>query len=104
LEKRIGAGRSPQQKCEQSKSDLAKIKIDNNEVLACIMKPAEDGRAQIIRLFNPTGSKQEASVSFKGGSLQHVNILEEPTASAVNDRLTVKLNPIDVASIRLELR
>ena len=89
-------------------AEFAFVRCDNDAVVIDTMKPAEDGRGVILRLYESHGSHAPAALTFAHapGSVQCVDLLEEPTDAHCHllhqsERVGLCLRPFQVVSLRL---
>jgi alpha-mannosidase len=70
------------------------------------LKPAEDGRGEILRLYEPHGARGECTLRFATppGSVQRTNLLEEPedTVEVSDDSVRLAVRPFEVVTLRIE--
>lgn len=71
------------------------------------LKKAEEGRAAILRLYEPHGARGEAILHFASGlkSAERVNLLEEPEGAVKTsgDQVRLEVRPFEVVTLRVEV-
>jgi alpha-mannosidase len=72
------------------------------------LKTAEDGRAVVLRLYEPHGARGVATLRFVDGieRIERVNLLEEPEGEPVEvegDTVRLQVRPFEVLTLRVEL-
>ena len=72
------------------------------------LKTAEDGRAVVLRLYEPHGARGVATLRFVDGIewIERVNLLEEPEGELVEvegDTVRFQVRPFEVLTLRVEL-
>ena len=72
-------------------------------IVDCV-KPAEDGRGMIVRLYEPYGASGTLTVTLpKAARVTEVSPLEEARAeSAVTDSWEIACRPFEIRSYRIE--
>lgn len=70
------------------------------------LKPAEDGRGEVLRLYEPHGARGECALRFARPpeSVQRTNLLEEPegTVEVHDDTVRLAVRPFEVVTLRIE--
>jgi alpha-mannosidase len=70
------------------------------------LKRAEDGRAVILRLYEPHGKRGPATLRFAFGlgSVERVNLLEklQETIEIKGDEVRLDVRPFEVLTLRVE--
>ncbi len=84
------------------------IACDNDAVVIDTVKPAEDGKGLIVRLYEAFGSHARATLTLPkpAGSVQCVNLLEEPldqhgAMTHEHDKVTVEARPFEIVTLRV---
>jgi len=84
------------------------VQSDNEAVIVETLKPAEDGKGLILRLYESHGSHARATLTFSGtlNAVEHVDLLEEPLAADVGlehagERVSLRLRPFQVVTLRV---
>ncbi|MGH3148613.1 MAG: alpha-mannosidase, partial [Rubrobacter sp.] len=86
--------------------EFSLVESEGPELALGSLKVAEDGDAIILRLYEPHGARGECKLRFarRAGSVERVNLLEEPEGpAAVHDgavRLAVR--PFEVVTLRVK--
>jgi alpha-mannosidase len=82
------------------------LEAEGLELALGALKPAEDGRGEILRLYEPHGARGECTLRFTGPpeSVQRTNLLEEPEGTVEVQDSTVRLTvrPFEVVTLRIE--
>ncbi|MGN1099113.1 MAG: glycosyl hydrolase-related protein [Christensenellales bacterium] len=78
------------------------LNIDNGDICFSALKPAENGNAQILRLYNPTDGEEECAldIGFTYQSVKKCNLLEEPLEDVLPERLKIKA--YEIVTLRIE--
>lgn len=75
--------------------------------LGSLKKAEEEGRAVILRLYEPHGARGEAILRFASGveSVERVNLLEEPEGAVETsgEEVRLEVRPFEVVSLRVEV-
>ncbi|QIN83516.1 alpha-mannosidase [Rubrobacter tropicus] len=91
---------------EGEPSEYSFVVAEGLEVALAALKAAEDGRGEILRLYEPHGARGECRLNFPGGlqSAEKTNLLEDGGESLEvrEDGLSLELRPFEVVSLRLE--
>jgi alpha-mannosidase len=82
------------------------LEAEGLELALGALKPAEDGRGEILRLYEPHGARGECTLRFAGPpeSVQRTNLLEEPegTVEVRDDTVHLPVRPFEVVTLRIE--
>jgi alpha-mannosidase len=79
----------------------ARLRLESAGVVTAAFKPSDDGRAVIVRLFNPTGEAQTARLNWTP-PVRHTwlsSAEEEPGGAAPE---TVSVPALDTVTLRVE--
>jgi alpha-mannosidase len=83
------------------------VSVDNNGVVVSALKPAQDGRGIIVRLYEVNGKPADASLRLWApvASAVETDMLEEGAAPLDSDGTTVKIHfsPWEIKTIRVRL-
>ncbi len=90
------------------------VSLTSEKAVLSGIKRSEDGKAVIVRIYNPTADATDALVSFgfaPNGAATWCNLLEEPTAegsnapalTAVNGGVTFRVEPKKILSLRVPM-
>jgi alpha-mannosidase len=75
------------------------------ELALAALKRAEEGRAVILRLYEPHGARGSATLrfAFDLGSAERTNLLEEPEerAEVRGNEVRLDVRPFEVITLRL---
>ena len=86
------------------KSQAPFVSCDSTNIIVETVKPAEDGRGFIVRLYESNRQRGRARLEFSPGleSAEIVNLLEEKLADSVIDGSTIEIDykPFQIISIR----
>ncbi|GAM60621.1 alpha-mannosidase [Vibrio ishigakensis] len=86
-------------------SSVQVVSCDNYAVVIETLKPAEDGKGVIVRLFETHGETQTASVdlSYFGSEVSEVNMMEELIAplDATQGNVELEFTPFEVKTLRV---
>ena len=77
--------------------------IQPSDVVASVLKPSHDGKAWILRLFNPTQKRHEVTLDWSEPTPRKVflsNFAEE-RAAPLDKR--IEMAPYDIVTIRAQL-
>ena len=79
------------------------LEAEGVELALGALKPAEDGRGEILRLYEPHGARGECILRFtrRAESVQHANLLEEPEGMVeVSDgAVRLPVRPFEVVTL-----
>jgi alpha-mannosidase len=82
------------------------LETEGLELALGALKPADDERGEILRLYEPHGARGECTLRFAEapGSVQRTNLLEEPEGMVEVRDGTVRLavRPFEVVTLRIE--
>ncbi|HKH10167.1 MAG TPA: glycoside hydrolase family 38 C-terminal domain-containing protein [Rubrobacter sp.] len=83
------------------------VVADGLELALAGLKRSEDGRAVVLRLYEPHGARGRASLRFPGGlkAAEKTNLLEDRGGTPVgveDDVLRLEVRPFEVVTLRLE--
>jgi alpha-mannosidase len=82
------------------------LEAEGVELALGALKPAEDGRGEILRLYEPHGARGKCTLRFASSpeSVQRTNLLEEPEGTVEVSDGTVRLavRPFEVVTLRIE--
>ena len=82
------------------------LEAEGVELALGALKPAEDGRGEILRLYEPHGARGECTLRFAGRpeSVQRANLLEEPEGEVEvsDDTVRLAVRPFEVVTLRIE--
>ncbi len=85
---------------------MSYLQLDGHAIVLTTLKPPRQGRGWVIRLFNPTSDKAEVALTPQAKlTLAHLlNMAEAPQAEfeIVRNSIRVRLDPYQIATIRLE--
>ena len=86
------------------------VQVDDTQLVVSAIKPAEDGKGIVVRLWNPTSQPQRATVRFwkPVRRAQAVKLNEEPDADAPSptvrgSAVTVKATAHRIVTLRVQL-
>jgi alpha-mannosidase len=93
-------------KGEAEPAEYGPVAVEGVELALGALKPAEDGEATILRLYEPHGARGECTLRFAHGleSVERTNLLEEPEgAIGVNDdAVRLEVRPFEVVTLRIK--
>jgi alpha-mannosidase len=79
------------------------LEVDGVELALGALKPAEDGRGEVLRLYEPHGARGECTLRFAHhvASVQRTNLLEEPegTVEVSDGAVRLALRPFEVVTL-----
>jgi alpha-mannosidase len=82
------------------------LEAEGTELALGALKPAEDGRGEILRLYEPHGARGECTLRFASppDRVQRTNLLEEPegTVEVQDDTVRLVVRPFEVVTLRIE--
>jgi alpha-mannosidase len=82
------------------------LEAEGLELALGALKPAEDGRGEILRLYEPHGARGECTLRFASSpeSVQRTNLLEDPegTVEVRDDTVRLAVRPFEVVTLRIE--
>jgi alpha-mannosidase len=82
------------------------LKTEGLELALGALKPAEDGRGEILRLYEPHGARGECTLRFDGNPVGvcRTNLLEEPegTVEVRDGAVRLAVRPFEVVTLRIE--
>ncbi len=79
------------------------LRIEPSDVVATILKPSQDGKAWMLRLFNPTEKSHKVTLDWENPAPKKVflsNFAEE-RCSLLNER--IKMTPYEIVTVRAQL-
>lgn len=88
-------------------SESSFVKTEGLELALAGLKRSEDGRAVILRLYEPHGARGRTRLRFPGGlkTAEKTNLLEDRGGAPVEvegDCLHLEVRPFEVVTLRLE--
>src|SRR5829696_8906082 len=82
------------------------VAAEGVELALGALKPAEDGRGEILRLYEPHGARGECTIHLARPpeSVQRTNLLEEPegTVEVQDSSVRLAVRPFEVVTLRIE--
>jgi alpha-mannosidase len=82
------------------------VETEGLELALGALKPAEDGRGEILRLYEPHGARGECTLRFAGPpeSVLRTNLLEDPegTVGVQDTAVCLAVRPFEVVTLRIE--
>jgi alpha-mannosidase len=82
------------------------IEAEGVELALGALKPAEDGRGKILRLYEPHGARGECTLRFARcpESVRRTNLLEEPegTVEVSDGAVRLAVRPFEVVTLLIE--
>ncbi len=80
------------------------LRVEPADVLVTGLKPSDDGRALIVRLFNPSGAPQTATLAGGARALRSVSLTDTGERAGERVRGGVELPASGVVALRVEVR
>jgi alpha-mannosidase len=92
---------------EEALAEASFVVAEGLELALAGLKRSEDGRAVILRLYEPHGARGQTRLCFPGGlkAAEKTNLLEDREGQPVEvegDGISVEVRPFEVVTLRLE--
>jgi len=80
------------------------LRVEPARVIATLVKPSDDGKAYVVRLFNAGDKPAKASVSWPGGASSRWSVSSPGEEAGPESTGPIELPPMGIVTLRAEMR